>query len=146
MYRFAVALAVVATAAVLASAAFADQPTRSPIGNTSFTISGVCSFDVQATLLADNEYAITFSNGAIIITGQLIYRLTNETTGKSLIVNISGPAFVSPADEVVITGTSLLFGFASPSGLFLTRGPVTPAPGSFTTTSSATVDLCAALS
>jgi hypothetical protein len=146
MYRFAVALAVVASAVVFASAAFADQPTRSPIGNTSFTISGVCSFDVQATLLADNEYAITFSNGATIITGQLIYQLTNETTGKSLIVNISGPVFISPTNEVVLTGTGLLFGFPSRSGLFLTRGPVTFDDGSFATTSAATVDLCAALS
>ena len=147
MHRSIVALAVVvATAAVLASAAFADQPTRYPIGNGSFTINGVCSFNVDATLLADNEFEMDFSNGATIITGRLVYRLTNDTTHKSLVVNISGPGFFT-ADTTLLTGNSLIFGFASPSGLFLTRGPVTPdTNGSFTTTSAATVDLCAALS
>lgn len=148
MHRSIVALAVVvATAAVLASAAFADQPTRYPIGNGSFTITGVCSFNVDATLLADNEFGMDFSNGATIVTGRLVYQLTNETSSKSLVVNISGPGKFT-ADTTQLTGNSLIFGFASPSGLFLTRGLVTPdfTNGSFTTASAATVDLCAALS
>jgi hypothetical protein len=116
-----------------------------PIGNGDFTVSGECAFDVQGTLLADHEFGMTFSNGATIITGQLIYKLTNETTGKSIVVNISGPGFFT--DTAVLTGSSLLYGFPATPGLFLTRGPVTfPGDGSFSTTSAATVDLCAALS
>ena len=86
MSRFAVALAVVASAAVVVSAAFADPPTRLPTGNGPFTLSGLCSFDVQVTPLVDNEYTITFSDGATIITGRLVERLTNATTAKSLVV------------------------------------------------------------
>jgi hypothetical protein len=149
MYRFAVVLAVVASAAVVVSAAFADPPTRSPTGNGPFTLSGLCSFDVQVTPLVDKEYTITFSDGATIITGRLVERLTNATTGKSLVVNISGPGFVNPdGTELVLTGTSLLFGFTSPHGLFLTHGldTIDLTTSNFVITSAATVDLCAALS
>jgi hypothetical protein len=75
--------------------------------------------------------------------------LSNETNGKSLVVNISGPGFVNPdGTELVLTGTSLLFGFTSPHGLFLTRGPdiIDLTTSNTVITSAATVDLCAALS
>jgi hypothetical protein len=149
LLSFAAALAVVvASAAVLASGASADQPVRFPLSPGSFTISGVCSFDVQATLIANREFEIDFSNGATIITGRLFYQFTNETTGKSLVANLSGPAFISPDGEVVATGVTGVFGFASLSGLLILHGPVMYdfANNTFTTTSASVVDLCAALS
>jgi hypothetical protein len=149
LLSFAAALAVVvASAAVLASGASADQPVRFPLSPGSFTISGVCSFDVQATLIANRQFEIDFSNGATIITGQLFYQLTNETTGKSLVANFSGPGFISPDGELVATGVTGVFGFASLSGLLLLHGPVMYdfANNTFTTTSASMVDLCAALS
>jgi hypothetical protein len=149
IYRFAAALAAVAaSAAVLASGAFADQPARFPLGAGSFTISGVCSFDVQATLIANNEFETDFSDGSSIITGRLVYQYTNVTNGKSLVLNISGPGFISPDGQLVGRGTAEVSGFASPSGMFFIRGPIVFdfANSSFTTTSAATADLCAALS
>jgi hypothetical protein len=146
MYRFAAALAVVlATTAVLASTATADPPTRFPIDNGSqFTFSGLCAFDVQFTVLANNEYGITFSNGTTIITGRLVFQLTNLSNDKSIVVNASGPGFFTPT-STVITGTSLLLRFST-GGLFLTRGPLTfDQNGNPVITSAATVDLCAAL-
>jgi hypothetical protein len=144
MYRFAAALAVVlATTAVLASTATADPPTRFPIDNGSqFTFSGLCAFDVQFTVLANNEYGITFSNGTTIITGRLVFQLTNLSNDKSIVVNASGPGKFTPTSTFV-TGTSLFLGFP---GLLLTRGPLTfDQNGNPIITSAATVDLCAAL-
>jgi hypothetical protein len=149
LLSFAAALAVVvASAAVLASGASADQPTRFPLSPGSFTISGACSFDVQVTLIASNEVETDFSNGASIITGRLVDQFTNATTGKSLVVNISGPAFFSPTGQLVVTGTNEIGNFSFPSGVFITHGPVMFdfANNTFTTTSAAMLDLCAALS
>jgi hypothetical protein len=144
MYRLAVAVAVLAaSAAVFASTALGDQPTRFPIDNGSqFTISGLCAFDVQFTVLANNEYEMDFSNGTTIITGRLVYQLTNVSNDKSIVVNASGPGKFTPTSTFV-TGTSLFLGFP---GLLLTRGPLTfDQNGNPIITSAATVDLCAAL-
>jgi hypothetical protein len=150
LLSFAAALAVVAAiAAVLASGASADQPVRFPLSPPgSFTLSGACSFDVQVTLIASNEVETDFSNGASIITGRLVDQFTNATTGKSLVVNISGPAFFSPTGQLVVTGTNEIGNFSFPSGVFITHGPVMFdfANNTFTTTSAAMLDLCAALS
>jgi hypothetical protein len=149
LLSFSAALAVVAaSAAVLASGASADQPVRFPFSEPdSFTLSGACSFDVQATLIANNQVETDFSNGTTFITGRLVYQFTNATTGKSLVVNISGPGFINSEGQLVVTGTNEI-GLLSPTGVWITHGPVMFdfANGTFTTTSAAMRDLCAALS
>jgi hypothetical protein len=149
MHRVPVALAVIATAAVLAPAALADQPTRQPLPFSSFTISGSCAFDVLLEPVANKEVATTFTSGKQIITGRLVTRLTNTSTGKSIVAQISGPGIEDLSNPSVfnLSGTSLVF---LPGRLFLTRGPVSltfDANGNitFTQTSASSVDLCAVL-
>lgn len=62
-----------------------------------FTIpSSVCGFPVDATFPINQEFAKTVSQTdttlVLRITGNLVQALTNADTGKSITVNISGPA------------------------------------------------------
>jgi hypothetical protein len=83
----------------MASPVFAQRPTIEyfdlPSG-FSFTLSGVCSFDVLEELLVNKEKVATFSdqNGDIkfqVLTGVNKWRFTNVETGKSIVLNASGP-------------------------------------------------------
>jgi hypothetical protein len=137
-------VAALATAAVLAPLAVADPPTREPVQlSGTFTLSGLCDFDVQFDVLVNTELRTTFSESRTLITGRLVVRLTNASnTSKSVVVVINGPTFDTGSAESVLRGTSIILGFP---GLVLTHGPVIVTPTSFTPTSTATVDLCAVL-
>ena len=64
------------------------------------TISGSCSFDVGAHFVANNEYGITFSNGATLVTGTLKVTLTNlSDPSKSVTLNIPGPGLFTATDD-----------------------------------------------
>jgi hypothetical protein len=94
--------------------------------------------------------ATTFTSGKQIITGRLVARLTNVSTGKSVVVQISGPGIEDLSNPSVfnLNGTSLLF---PPGQLLLTRGPVSLTfdqngnVTSLTMTSASAVDLCRVL-
>jgi hypothetical protein len=80
-----------------ASPVAASPPTREPLPAGPFTLTGVCSFDVQVTVPVNSEYLTTFynRNGDVtmqLVTGALRPTLTNLSTGYSTTVNIPGPA------------------------------------------------------
>ena len=148
---FVICLAV-AAALLVPSVAAADQPIREGLPAENVTIQGSCAFDVDLQVLVNNEFITTFSDGRQLITGALKVRLTNVETGKSIDLNISGPGFITPHEDGSVTfqlsGRSLVFDLGL---LELTSGPaileIDPSGTvvSYTTTSAATVDLCAVL-
>jgi hypothetical protein len=103
---------------------------------------------------------LTFSSGAQIITGALVVKFTNASSGESTTLNISGPVFTAVgATFQTLTGSSVIFYFpgevgpGTPGAPLLTRGPVTitfnPATGALTgvdLTSAAVTDICTLLS
>jgi hypothetical protein len=147
MRQLAAALAAtVASAVVFASAAYASKPDRFPVLNGPFTISGSCTFDVQGEPIHANETVMVLTNPQgteFIITGALTVRLTNVATGKSIVVNASGPGFFTDT-SARLTGLTLLAMQGSP--VLLVRGPLTfDENGNAVFTSASSVDLCAVL-
>lgn len=126
---------------------------------------GACSFELAGTPVANNETTTIFpadANGDVreLITGTLELQLTNVGTGKSIVLNVSGPGtLVLHADGSAtedLRGPGLVFFFpsATPAGpaAFLFTGQTTisfsPA-GALTldsTTDNSPLDVCAALS
>jgi hypothetical protein len=114
-----------ATALLLAFAlpSLAQKPTITEIPfTTPFVISGgpangACSFDVLVSPQEGKPNAdkiIQFANKGII-TGPLFVTLTNESTQKSVNLNISGPSVITfsggnPIKQVLM-GPTLSFGF-----------------------------------
>jgi hypothetical protein len=91
---------VMAVLALLAPTAGADPPTREFVPASDFTISGSCSFDVGVHVVANNEYGITFANGATLITGALKFTLTNlSDPSKSITLNIPGPGLFTVTSD-----------------------------------------------
>ena len=106
----AVLIAGPALAATPASAS--GKPTRLPVPNSfntfDFPAGQACSnFELAGAPVVNNEVYTTFppeANGDVVqlVTGYLLEQVTNVGTGKSIIVNISGPAkFVSHSDGSV---------------------------------------------
>ena len=98
----------------------------------SFTLSGVCSFDVFEELLGNKEKIATFydQNGDIsfqLLTGVNKWRFANMDTGKSIVVNGSGPGrfAVQPGIDIVLAETGGVSfwtfqpGSSQPAGLLL---------------------------
>jgi hypothetical protein len=92
---FALTLALLSTTTLLA-----QKPTRTPFNNQPFTEAAglACDFPLHGEPLIDQEVVTTFppdANGDVkqTITGRLVFELSNLDTGKSLVVNVSGPAF-----------------------------------------------------
>jgi uncharacterized protein YaiE (UPF0345 family) len=162
MLRLSLALGGVLAVLLLVPPAFGDQPSRDPTPpppGTSFTLPGICAFDVQVTVTVNKEYTLTFSNGAQIITGALVVKLTNLSTNKSTTLNIAGPGFTTAgSSQLTLSGSSLIFYFpgdlgpGTPGALLWTRGPVTvtfDATGAVTAidrTSASATDMCKVLS
>jgi hypothetical protein len=139
-------------AAMTVSVASADPPTRvySPFSNDSF--SGVCSFTVDRLILADNSYLTTFSDGTQLYTGTFKERLVNETSGKYIDFNGSGPVILVYNADGTVTETDFGPQFERPSGqLLLTTGRVVWTYDSsfnvlsYTQTSGTSRDVCALL-
>jgi hypothetical protein len=153
MRRFTVVLAAILCSTVMIQPALADKPTKVFItAPPPFTLSGSCSFDVRVEVTQNKEYIKTFTDGKQIISGRLLVKLTNLDTGKSITVQVNGPAhfnFTTNPGDYTSTGRSLLF---FPGVLVLSRGsvrilfdPVTNELISVTYTSNARIDLCAVL-
>src|SRR5436309_323965 len=122
-------VAVTALALALASAAAADPPTRTFAPATAFSGPFCPNFDVGVTPLINNEYTTTFSTGAQIVTGRLVVQVTNLSTGKSVIVNASGPGQISSDGNIIAFGGASLLVFpadflypGSPPATWLTSG------------------------
>jgi len=101
--------AVAMLALAIASTAGADPPTRSYVPAAPFSGPFCPTFDVGLTPLINREYQIVFSNGATITTGSYIWQLTNLSTGKSIVVNASGPGFNSAdGNTLTLRGLTLI--------------------------------------
>ena len=161
------AIALIALPAPLSAAD--GKPTRVAVTDDqqsfSFRAGRVCSFALAGTPMENNQYIKTFpadANGdvRVLIEGVLKEQVTNVDTGKSIVLNVSGPA----VEIVHPDGTALLTNEGSFLVLFNARfnplGPHTyvytghtvisiSADGILTpvsTTDKDPLDVCAALS
>jgi hypothetical protein len=138
------------------------RPTREPFFNGPFEVPAglICSFAVAGEFVVNKEFATIFPpepNGdvVVLVTGRLVQRLTNVSTGKSITVNISGPGrFTFRADgslTIESFGRSSNFRNVEDGGLFLFSGrlvlEIAPdGAATFVSMSGHEEDLCAALS
>ena len=115
-----------------------------------------CAFDVTISEVANNEFARTFPNGNILITGQLVVRVTNDVSGQSVVRDVSGPVLITsgPNGEQisVLSGASVSPVFAGHDdtgsdlqGLFIFHGPTVFTNGQLTQVSGSYEDLCQTL-
>jgi hypothetical protein len=157
-----VLLSLAAVATLMPTSAFADQPVREGLPNGPLTLdAAICGFAVDLTNPTNREFVTTFSSGKQIITGALTQTLTNDQTGKSITINISGPGTIVQNSDRTQTfslkGRSLIWLYpnqlsqGSPGRLMWTSGPVVFHVDanfnilSFDITSARVLDLCAAL-
>ena len=96
------AAGVVALLAITSVASGSGKPLRAPLNNAPFDLPAGfgCTFPTRYQPLIDREIVTTFpadANGDVrqLITGTLVSSLTNSDTGKSIVVNISGPAVIT---------------------------------------------------
>jgi hypothetical protein len=139
----------------VASAAQATPPTRTIEPPFDFETSLFCGFPLRSETLQNNVKIATFSDGRQIVTGRRTVRLTNLSTGASLVVTDAGHLTTDPAQTVdTFTGSLLLPLFPGEPfgpGVYLFDGKVvaTFAPGGFfysnLDVTGTRTDLCAAL-
>jgi hypothetical protein len=153
----AVALLGALFAAMVASTAQAVPPTRETEQPFDFDSNSLfCGFPLRAETLRNNVKITTFSDGRQLTTGSHTYRLTNLSTGKSLVLTDAGNLITNPEQTTdTFTGRLVLFLFpGEPFGpgasLFVGRVVANFAvPGGFFYSSldftGQRVDLCAAL-
>ncbi len=85
------------------SVALADKPTREPVPAAEplrFAAGEVCAFPVLIEVPESKTKVLTFTDDSgtplrQLITGKLRLRVTNLATGESLVVNVSGPGFLT---------------------------------------------------
>jgi hypothetical protein len=144
MFRQIVWLFAAATLALVAAApSAADKPIRerAPFGDSfTYDAGDPCAFPLSVSAVEDKEYATVFfdKEGTFLRVhgaGRLVLQFTNALTGKSIVVNVSGPVriTVNPdgSNTVALSGVSFLHlnhiadapaGIPVPSAL-ITRGP-----------------------
>jgi hypothetical protein len=144
-------------AATVASPAQAAPPTRETEPPFDFDNSSLfCGFPLRAETLRNNVKITTFSDGGQLVTGGRTVRLSNLSSGESLVLRDAGSVTTKPERTAeTLTGRLVLFLFSGePFGpgtsLFVGRTVATFAePGSFLYSDldlhGRRVDLCAAL-
>jgi hypothetical protein len=144
-------------AATVASPAQAVPPTRSTEPPFDFDNSSLfCGFPLRAETLRNNVKITTFSDGHQLVTGGHTYRLTNLSTGKSLVLTDAGDLITNPEQTVdTFSGRVVLFLFPGEPfgpGAWMFEGRVVATfaePGGFFYSdldpTGKRVDLCAAL-
>jgi hypothetical protein len=82
-----------------------------------------CDFEILVEITAEQFVRAEQPNGALVVTGPGIAKVTNVETGKSITYNISGPGTFDPATErLSLMGQSLI-----------SSGPNDPTPFLITT-------------
>jgi hypothetical protein len=105
-----------------ATPAAADKPIKEPAPFGEFTGQFCDDFPVRIRETTNRGVSKVFSSGAVITTGTLNVEVTNLETGKTIALNISGPAmFTADGTTLIGPGKWLLFG---EPGFF---GPGSPA-------------------
>jgi hypothetical protein len=144
-------------AATIASAAQAEPPTRTTEPPFDFDNSSLfCGFPLRAETLHNNVKITTFSDGSQLVTGRRTVRLTNLSTGESLVLTDAGHLTTDPEQTADTFTGRLVFPLfpGEPLGpgvwLFVGRVVATFAqPGGFFYSdldiTGKRVDLCAAL-
>jgi hypothetical protein len=143
-------------AAMVASAAQADPPTRTTEPPFDFESSLFCGFPLRSETLRNNVKITTFSDGRQLVTGRRTVRLTNLATGESLVVTDAGHLTTDPEQTADTFTGRLVFplfpGEPRGPGVWLFVGKVVATfaePGGFFYSDIAVtgraVDLCAAL-
>jgi hypothetical protein len=157
-----IAVSITATATViagitmLAGTAQANPPTRTTEPPFDFENSLFCGFPLRSETLQSNVKVLTFSDGHQLVTGSRTVRLTNLSTGESLVLTDAGHLTTDPQQTVdTFTGRLVLPVFpGEPRGpgvwLFVGKVVATFAqPGGFfysdVDVTGKAVDLCAAL-
>ena len=147
----------VVLAAALASTAQAVPPIRETEEPFDFeNISLFCGFPLRAETLRNNLKITTFSDGRQLVTGTRTVRLTNLSSGKSLVVRDAGNLITNPEQTTdTFAGRLILFLFPGEPfgpGAWLFNGRVVATfaePGGFFYSdldfTGKQVDLCAAL-
>ena len=142
----AAAAAVVLTAA---SVAAADPPDRTYAPAPTFTGEFCPGIQVQITFPVNQEYSITFSNGAVITTGRVVAQVKSLSTGKSVVVNASGPGMLAEDGRFTLRGETLVFltpgqiGPGSPATTYILSGVLDFAPDGTVTQTGHVTDICA---
>ena len=133
-----------------------------PADDLQFAAGEVCDFPVMQEVVVNREYGLLFpvaqdGSQLMLVTGSLVLREINEATGKSIVVNASGPGKLTfNADGSLVAsggGRWTVFLFPTDVGgpsFHLTTGRVTVRIEADGTVSLAifpnrTTDLCAAL-
>lgn len=151
MKRNPIRTAAVATAAALMTVAVAapshaegvgagggGKPVTIPPGmptTWTFEAGDVCPFKTTIADIVNESTGRAFPSGETLFTGRLKERITNDTTGKSVVRNISGPGNSSfgPNGEWILTlsGTSIFWlrdendpKHLFHKGLYISHGPV----------------------
>lgn len=112
-----------------------------------------CDFAVTLSEVANNEFARTFPNGNVLITGRFVVGVANDETGQSVERDISGPVLLttgSNGEQVTVLGGAGL----SPvfeghdatgrvgTGLFIFHGPTVFTGGQLISVSGSFENLC----
>ncbi|HEX4526008.1 MAG TPA: hypothetical protein VH108_04635 [Gaiellaceae bacterium] len=141
--------AAAAVSLVAASAATADPPTRTFVPFPGALTGEFCpGVQVQITALLNNEYAIAFTNGSVITTGQLVAQVKNLSTGKSVVVNASGPGKLDADGTFTLRGETLVFltpgtiAPGSPATTYILSGVLSFAPDGTVTQTGHITDIC----
>jgi hypothetical protein len=143
-------------AATFGGAAQANPPTRTTEPPFDFETSLFCGFPLRSETLQSNVKITTFSDGRQLVTGRRTVRLTNLSTGKSLVLTDAGHLTTDPTQTVDTFTGRLIFpvfpGEPRGPGVWLFVGKVVATfaqPGGFFYSSidvtGSAVDLCAAL-
>ncbi|HEU6443685.1 MAG TPA: hypothetical protein VFL61_01360 [Gaiellaceae bacterium] len=107
------AVVAVLVSLALAPSAAAEKPIIEPAPFGEFTGQYCEDFLVRVAETTNRGTAKIFSDGSVIITGTLNVAVTNLETGKTISLNISGPAmFSSDGSTLVGVGKWLFFGEA----------------------------------
>jgi len=113
----------------VASAESQSHPIREPFPSTDLTGRYCPDFPVLIHPLVNRELTTIYSDGRVHISGTAILQLTNVTTGKSIVVNASGPGtYTADGTALIAEGLLMLFGEAgffgagSPAELSLNKG------------------------
>lgn len=120
MRRLLTAIAVALGSLLVPTPALADAPIIEPVPGEDFVIPAgeVCEFGISVHFLVNREKSITFLDDEgnferQLVTGALVYELTNLSTDGSLVFNIPGPGRFTPNPDgsltLVATGPWVLF-------------------------------------